>query len=72
LLQIQNGFNNYGVVITDAIKFVLSNKEKLTMSKKEDDKESSEPDYDEDKDQNEFHRAITAKRCEEKGEETDG
>ena len=40
-----------GVVITDAIKFVLSNKEKLTMSKKEDDKESSEPDYDEDKDQ---------------------
>jgi hypothetical protein len=40
-----------GVVITDAIKFVHSNKEKLTMSKKEDDKESSEPDYDEDKDQ---------------------
>jgi hypothetical protein len=40
-----------GVVILDAIKFVLSNKEKLTMSKKEDDKESSEPDYDEDKDQ---------------------
>ena len=39
-----------GVVITD-IKFVHSNKEKLTMSKKEDDKESSEPDYDEDKDQ---------------------
>ena len=40
-----------GVVITDAIKFVQTNKEKLTMSKKEDDKESSEPDYDEDKDQ---------------------
>ena len=40
-----------GVVITDTIKFVHSNKEKLTMSKKEDDKESSEPDYDEDKDQ---------------------
>ena len=37
-----------GVVITDAIKFVQTNKEKL-MSK-EDDKESSEPDYDEDKD----------------------
>ncbi|MGC2306807.1 MAG: helix-turn-helix transcriptional regulator [Nitrososphaeraceae archaeon] len=42
-----------GVVITDAIKFVHINKEKLTMSAKEDDngKESSEPDYDEDKDQ---------------------
>jgi hypothetical protein len=40
-----------GVVITDAIKFVQTNKEKLTMSSKEDDKESKEPDYDEDKDQ---------------------
>ena len=42
-----------GVVITDAIKFVQSNKEKLTMSSKEDkgSKESEEPDYDEDKDQ---------------------
>ena len=41
-----------GVVITDAIKFVQTSKEKLTMSKKEDDdKESKEPDYDEDKDQ---------------------
>ena len=39
------------IVISDAIKFVHSNKEKLTMSKKEDDIESSEPDYDEDKDQ---------------------
>jgi hypothetical protein len=38
-----------GVVITDAIKFVQTNKEKL-MSK-EDDKESKEPDYEEDKDQ---------------------
>ena len=37
-----------GVVITDAIKFVQTNKEKLTMSAKEDDKESKEPDYDED------------------------
>jgi hypothetical protein len=36
-----------GVVITDAIKFVQTNKEKLTMSK-EDDKESKEPDYDKD------------------------
>jgi hypothetical protein len=42
-----------GVVITDAIKFVQTNKEKLTMSTKEEDdsKESREPDYDEDKDQ---------------------
>jgi hypothetical protein len=39
-----------GVVITDAIKFVQTNKEKLTISK-ENDKESKEPDYDEDKDQ---------------------
>ena len=42
-----------GVVITDAIKFVQTNKEKLTMSTKEDNngsKESKEPDY-EDKDQ---------------------
>jgi IS30 family transposase len=41
-----------GVVITDAIKFVQTNKEKL-MSAKEDGngKESKEPDYDEDKDQ---------------------
>ena len=38
------------IVITDAIKFVQTNKEKLSMSK-EDDKESKEPDYDEDKDQ---------------------
>jgi hypothetical protein len=40
-----------GVVITDAIKFVQMNKEKLTMSSKENDKESEEPDYNEDKDQ---------------------
>ncbi len=40
-----------GVVITDAIKFVQTNKEKLAMYKKEDDKESREPDYNEDKDQ---------------------
>ena len=41
-----------GVVITDAIKFVQTNKEKLTMSTKEEDKDSKEikePDYDEDK-----------------------
>jgi transposase len=40
-----------GVVITDAIKFVQTNKQKLTMSKREDDKESKEPDYDEDRNQ---------------------
>jgi hypothetical protein len=43
-----------GVVITDAIKFVQTNKEKLSMSTKKEDngsKESKEPDYDEDKDQ---------------------
>jgi predicted transcriptional regulator len=44
-----NGSATNGVVITDAIKFVQTNKEKL-MSK-EDDKESKEPDYEEDKDQ---------------------
>jgi uncharacterized membrane protein YukC len=38
-----------GIVITDAIKFVQANKEKL-MSKKEDN-HSKEPDYDEDKEQ---------------------
>jgi hypothetical protein len=35
-----------GVVIADAMKFVQTNKEKLTISK-----ESKEPDYNEDKDQ---------------------
>jgi hypothetical protein len=41
-----------GVIITDAIKFVQTNKEKL-MSPKEDSgsKENEEHDYDEDKDQ---------------------
>jgi IS30 family transposase len=53
-------------VITDAIKFVQTNKEKLTMSTKEDNgsKESKEPDYDEDKDQ------LEEKQEEETGEET--
>jgi hypothetical protein len=37
-----------GVVITDAIKFVQTNKEKLMSSK---EKESQEPCYEEDKDQ---------------------
>jgi hypothetical protein len=39
-----------GVVITDAIKFVQTNKEKLMMSQKATHEESKEPDYDEDKD----------------------
>ena len=49
-----------GVVITDAIKFVQTNKEKLTLSNKEDDngKESKEPDYDEDKDQLEEKQEV--------------
>jgi hypothetical protein len=49
-----------GVVITDAIKFVQTNKEKL-MSKKEDN-DSKEPDYYEDKDQ------LEEKQEEETGE----
>jgi hypothetical protein len=41
-----------GLVITDAIKFVQTNKEKLTVSAKEDNngKESKELDYVDDKD----------------------
>jgi Mg2+/citrate symporter len=35
-----------GVVITDAIKFVQTNKEKRSMSTKEENKESKEPDKD--------------------------
>jgi hypothetical protein len=44
-----------GFVITDSIKFVQTNKEKLTSNKKG-DKESKEPDYDDDKDQLEKSR----------------
>jgi hypothetical protein len=55
-----------GVVITDAIKFVQTNKEKLTtMSNKNkinDGKESKEPDYNEDQDQ------LEEKQEEEAGE----
>jgi predicted transcriptional regulator len=42
-----------GVVITDAIRFVQTNKEKLMSTKKEDNgrKESEEPDHEDDKDQ---------------------
>ncbi|HEY9386221.1 MAG TPA: hypothetical protein VIP70_04225 [Nitrososphaeraceae archaeon] len=56
-LSLINDCNKYkmdlttnGVVINDAIKFVQNSKEKLTMSKEEDDKESKEPDYEDDKD----------------------
>jgi Ran GTPase-activating protein (RanGAP) involved in mRNA processing and transport len=54
-----------GVIITDAIKFVQTNKEKLTtMSRKEDNgnKVSEETSYDEDKDQ------LEEKQEEETGE----
>ena len=52
-----------GVVITDAIKFVQTNKEKLTGAKEDNgSKESKEPDYDEDKDQ------LEEKQEEETGE----
>jgi hypothetical protein len=51
-----------GVVITDAIRFIQTNKEKLTnMSTNEDNdgsKESKEPDYDEDKDQLEEKQEV--------------
>jgi predicted transcriptional regulator len=41
-----------GVVITDAIKFVQTNKEKLMSTKKEDNgRKESEPDHEDDKDQ---------------------
>ena len=40
-----------GVVITDAIKFVQTNKGRLAMSTKKENKESKEPVYDEVKDQ---------------------
>ena len=51
MLQIQKDLTTNGVVITDAIKFVQTNKEKLTMSWKEEsiDKESKEPDFDKDR-----------------------
>ena len=52
-----------GVVITDAIKFVQTNKEKLTMSTYE-DKNREEPDYNEDQEQ------LEEKQEEENGETT--
>jgi hypothetical protein len=53
-----------GVVITDAIKFVQTNKEKLMSKKEHNGTESKEPDYDEDKDQ------LEEKQEEETGETT--
>ena len=54
---------NSVVVITDAIRFVQANKENLMSTKEEDDnKESNEPDYNEDKDQ------LEEKQEEETGE----
>jgi hypothetical protein len=50
-----------GAVIPDAIKFVQTKKEKISMSTKE-DKESKEPDRYEDKDQ------VGEKQEEETGE----
>jgi hypothetical protein len=46
-----------GIVITDTIKFLQSNKQKLSMSNKDENgKESKEPDNDEDKDQLEVEK----------------
>jgi hypothetical protein len=54
-----------GVLITDAIKFVQTNKDKLTMFTEEEHygKESKEPEHDEDKDQ------LEEKQEEETGEQ---
>jgi hypothetical protein len=54
-----------GVLITDAIKFVQTNKDKLTMFTEEEHygKESKEPEHDEDKDQ------VEEKQEEETGEQ---
>ena len=61
-----------GVVITDAIKFVQTNKEKLTMSTKEEkgSKESREPDYDEDEDQDQLEEEQEKETGEVNQEET--
>ena len=55
-----------GVVITDAIKFVQTNKEKLTTmyTQKDNGKESKEPDYDEDQEKDQ----LEEKQEEETGE----
>ncbi|CAN5371345.1 hypothetical protein BH18THE2_BH18THE2_33380 [soil metagenome] len=49
-----------GVVITGVIKFVQTNKEKLTMSTKEENngKESKKPDYDDDRELQEEFRLF--------------
>jgi predicted transcriptional regulator len=53
-----------GVVITDAIKFVQTNKEKLISTKEDDNKESKELDYDEDKEQLEENQEEETERQE--------
>ena len=50
MLSLYIDLTTNGVVISNVIKFVQTRKEKL-MSTKEDDKQSKEPDYDDDKDQ---------------------
>jgi hypothetical protein len=53
-----------GVVITDAIKFVQTNKEKL-MSSKDGNKESTEPDHNEDKDRLEEKQKVETEELDE-------
>jgi hypothetical protein len=59
-----------GVVITDAIKFVQTNKEKLTTmsTKEENEKESKEPDYDDGDDDGEDKDQLEEKQGEQTGE----
>jgi hypothetical protein len=72
-LSLINDCNKYkmdlttnGVVITDAIKFVQTNKEKLKSTKKDKgNKERKEPDYDEDKDKLEEKQEEKAGELEE-------
>jgi hypothetical protein len=60
-----------GVVITDAIRFVQTKKEKTMSNKPEDnDKESKEPDYDEDEDQLEEKQEEETGELEEEEETT--
>ena len=48
-----------GVVVSDAIKFVQTNKAKITISSKENPKESKEPDYDEENQIEEEQEEVT-------------
>jgi hypothetical protein len=63
------GLTTNGVVITDAIKLVQTNKERLAMSaKEENEKESKEPDYDDGDDDGEDKDQLEEKQEEETGE----